>query len=93
MNWLGLLLLLPVFLILTVLGVWTRGPRERRRMAVYCLLAALTAIVGCAYGTTLPGRGQHQLFPQVAAATLSFIGFVSIWALGLWWTRARDTQE
>ena len=89
MPWLGLLLLLPVFLILAVLGVLTRRGNRRWGMLLMSLLALGSAVVGCAFGLLLPGRGQHQLFPQIAAATLSFVSFVGVWSLGLLLTRGK----
>lgn len=89
LSWLGLLLVSPVMLILGGLGWWSRPQAQRRAMLVWSLSALVVALLCCCFGIALAPSGPHQLWPQVAAAALAFIGFVSVWGLGLWWTRPR----
>lgn len=86
--WLGLLLVLPVMLILTVLGWYTRVSAQRFRMLGWSLCAVLVAAGAGSIGMAMPPKGQHQLWPQIAAAGMAFISFVSVWAVGLLSTRA-----
>lgn len=89
LPWLGLLLVLPVILILTALGWATRVPRRRGAMLAWSALAMVAALGCCQLGYSLPPKGQHLLWPQIAAAGMAFIGFVSVWGLGLLGTRER----
>lgn len=89
--WLGMLLVLPVMLILTALGWFTSVPARRLRMLAWSLCAVLVAAGAGSIGIALPPKGQHQLWPQIAAAGMAFISFVSVWGVGL--LRTRATQE
>jgi uncharacterized membrane protein YhaH (DUF805 family) len=88
LPYLGVLLLIPAFALLTWLGLLARRTRARAMLG-WSTLALSVATIACVIGEAQPGRGGHVLWPQVAAATGAFVGFVCVWALGLWVTRVR----
>jgi hypothetical protein len=88
MSALPLLLLTPLFLVLALLLKTMTRRAWTPVLSVWLILVAVAYIAGAQALKLSPVR-EHQIWPQVAAATASFITFVLLWCFALALLRKR----